>query len=151
MPYGRLVTEGRIRPHELTTEECRQRIAELLALADRDLLDAGITQRPADGRHNSAYEAARAAADAVLVAEGYRRAGGEGQHAVLFEFLALIDENEFATEAEYFQKARRLRNKTHYDKAGIISESSATGTVRNAREFIRKLRQWIERVHPELV
>lgn len=81
MPYARLLAEGRIRPHELTIAECKQRVAELLRLAERDLLDAGITQRPADGRHNSAYEAARAAADAVLVAEGYRRAGGEGQHA----------------------------------------------------------------------
>lgn len=144
MPYGKLVDEGRIKPHELTVPERRQRIVELLTLADRDLMDAGITQRPADGRHNSAYEAARAAADAVLVAEGYRRAGGEGQHAVLFDFLALVGTGEFAGEATYFQKARRLRNKTHYDKAGIVSESSATGTVRNAQKFVEKVRQWVQ-------
>lgn len=150
MPYGRLVDEGRIRPHELTVSECRQRIGELLTLAERDLLDAGITQRPADGRHNSAYEAARAAADAVLVAEGYRRAGGEGQHAVLFDFLALVGSGNFEEDAVYFQKARRLRNKTHYDKAGIVSESSATGTVRNARRFVDKVRQWLASAHPDL-
>jgi uncharacterized protein (UPF0332 family) len=150
MPYGKLLDEGRIRRHELTAAECSQRIAELLTLADRDLIDAGIAQRPADGRHNSAYEAARAAADAMLVAEGYRRAGGEGQHAVLFDFLALVGSGEFAVEASYFQKARRLRNKTHYDKAGIVSEASAAGTLRNARMLVDTVRQWLRDAHPDL-
>ena len=151
MSYLDLESEGRVRPHGLTTAECKQRVAELLSLAERDLLDAAIVQRPADGRHNSAYEAARAAADAVLVAEGFRRTGSEGQHAVLFDFLARVESSGFAARATYFDKARRLRNNTHYDRAGIVSPSTAAGALRNAREFIAEVSEWLTLRHPDLV
>jgi uncharacterized protein YjiS (DUF1127 family) len=151
MPYSDLEHEGRIRRHGLTPDETRQRIAELLALADRDLEDAAISQRPADGRHNSAYEAARSIADAVMVAEGYRRLGGEGQHKVLFDFLARVGTGMFARRAAYFDKARRLRNKTKYDKAGIVSSSMAAGILKNAREFRAEVQEWLASAHPELV
>jgi hypothetical protein len=80
MPCSDLENEGRLRPHGLKAVEGKQRIAELLTLAACDLEDAAIAQRPADGRHSSAYEVARAVAEVVMVAEGYRPRGGEDQH-----------------------------------------------------------------------
>lgn len=151
MPYSDLEREGRIRRHGLKTSEAGQRIAELLTLAERDLVDAAIVQRPADGRHNSAYEAARAVADAVMVAEGYRPRGGEGQHKVLFDFLAMVGGGRFAARAAYFDRARRLRNKTKYDKAGIVSPSTAAGVLRSAKEFAAEVREWLAAEHRDLV
>jgi hypothetical protein len=151
MPYGDLVSEGRIRPHGMTPEECRQHLAELLTLAELDLFDASIAQRPLDRRQNSAYEAARAVADTVLAAEGYRRAGGDGQHAVLFAFLRLVDGGRFAEAARYFDIARKLRNKSRYEKTGVISEATAIGTIKRAQQFLVEVRAWLAEKHPDLV
>jgi hypothetical protein len=135
----------------LAAAECQQHVTELLELAELDLFDASIAQRPLDRRHNSAYEAARATAEAIMAAEGYRRAGGEGQHAILFVFLNLVDGGRFAGAARHFDVARRLRNKTHYEKAGIVSEATATGIIRRARQFLTEARAWLAQTHPELV
>ena len=151
MPYSDLEREGRIRPHTMTAVECRQHLAELLELAELDLFDASIAQRPLDRRQNSAYEAARAVADAVLAAEGYRRTGGEGQHVVLFVFLQLVDEGHFAEAARYFDIARKLRNKTRYEKAGVVSEATAIGTIQRAQQFLAEARAWLAERHPDLI
>ncbi|MEN6642859.1 MAG: hypothetical protein ABFE08_10465 [Armatimonadia bacterium] len=151
MSYDGLVSDGRIRPHGLTESECKRHIAELLELAEMDLFDASIAQRPLDRRHNSAYEAARATAEAVMAAEGYRRAGGEGQHAVLFVFLGAVDGGRFSAVSRHFDVARRLRNKTHYEKARIVSEATTTGTILRAESFVAETRAWLTERHPELV
>jgi hypothetical protein len=70
---------------------------------------------------------------------------------VVFDFLALVDGGTFARHAAYFDKARRLRNKTKYDKAGIVSSSMAAGILRNAREFRAAVCKWLASAHPELV
>ncbi|MEN6301083.1 MAG: hypothetical protein ABFD96_00065 [Armatimonadia bacterium] len=151
MSYDGLVSDGRIRPHGLTESECKRHIAELLELAEMDLFDASIAQRPLDRRHNSAYEAARATAEAIMAAEGYRRAGGEGQHAVLFVFLNAVDDGRFSAASRHFDVARRLRNKTHYEKAGIVSEATATGTILRAESFVAETRAWLIDRHPQFV
>jgi hypothetical protein len=94
---------------------------------------------------------ARAVAEVVMVAEGYRPRGGEDQHKVLIEFLAMVDGGRFANRATYFDKARRLRNKTKYDKAGIVSPSTAAGVLKNARQFVTEVREWLASRHPDLV
>jgi hypothetical protein len=151
MPYGSLEAEGRIRPHGLAADECRQHISELLELAALDLFDASITQRPLDRRHNSAYEAGRAIVEALMTAEGFRRAGGEGQHAVLFVFLNLVAGGRFSAAARHFDVARRLRNKSHYEKAGIVSPETVTGIIRRAQDFLAEARAWLAEAHPELI
>jgi hypothetical protein len=151
MPYNDLEREGRIRPHGMTTEECKHHVAELLDLAELDLFDASIVQRPLDRRQNSAYEAARAGADVVMVAEGYRRVGGEGQHAVLFAFLRLVTDEAFGAEARYFDVARKIRNKTRYEKTGIVSEATTIGTIALAQQFLAEVRLWLAERHPDLV
>lgn len=150
MPYESLVGEGRIRPHELDSAELRQHIADLLALAELDLLDASIGQRPVARRHNSAYEAARATAEAIMAAEGFRRAGGEGQHAILFVFLNLVDGGRFSAASRHFDIARRLRNKSQYEKAGIVSPETALSTIRRAEQFLADMRAWLAEKYPDL-
>jgi uncharacterized protein (UPF0332 family) len=146
-PYSVLETEGRIRSLALTAEERQRRIEELLAVADRELADAGLHGRSPDGRHNGAYAAARAAAEAVMAAEGYRRGSGEGQHAALFDFLRLVEAGRFSQEAAFFDRARRLRNVTEYERAGVISPSGADDALRAAREFVAEVRRWLQEKH----
>ena len=144
MPYSDLLRKGRIRPLLLTPEERARRIGELLSVAERELQDAGLYGRSADGQHNSAYAAARAVAEAIMTAEGYRRGSGEGQHAIIFEFLRLVDDGRFATEADYFDHARRVRNETEYERAGVVSYSLAEATAKAAQEFMDEVRAWLQ-------
>ena len=141
--YSDLQNDGRIRPVSLTAQERAQRIEELLAVADRELEDAALPDLSADGRHNGAYAAARAAAEATMTAEGYRRGRGEGQHAALFQFLGLVDAGRFARKATLFNRARRLRNIAEYERAGVVSPSAADDALRAAREFVAEVRRWL--------
>lgn len=142
MSCKQLLNEGRLRALHLTPAERDRRIADLLAVAERELADAALPERSSDGRHNSAYSAARVAGEAMLTAEGYRRGSGEGQHAIIFDFLAVVDGCRYASEAAYFHHARRLRNETVYERAGIIAPSLADQVLARAREFVAEARRW---------
>lgn len=63
-----LVRHGRLRAHRPGAQE----IAQLLAVADRDLQDAKVTGLSADGALATAYSAALQSATAALAASGYR-------------------------------------------------------------------------------
>jgi len=78
-----------------------------------------------------------------MTAEGYRRGRGEGQHVVVFDFLALVEEGRFAREAALFDRARRLRNVTQYERAGVVSPSAADDALRAARGFVAEVRCWL--------
>lgn len=85
MSYETLLQEKRIR--QLGADR-RQRVAELLLMAERRLQDAEVAQLSLDLQHNTAYDAARLAVEALMASEGYRTGHGEGHHAVVFEFMA---------------------------------------------------------------
>lgn len=77
-----------------------------------------------------------------MATEGYRRGSGEGQHAIIFDFLARLEGGRYAQQAAYFHRARKLRNETEYERVGIISESLADDVLRQAREFVAEARRW---------
>jgi uncharacterized protein (UPF0332 family) len=137
-----LLSKGRLRSLDLKPDERLRRVAELLSVAGRELSDAALNDRSPDGRHNSAYAAARVAAEAMMTAEGLRRGSGEGQHAIVFDFLALVEEGHYAKEAAYFHRVRRLRNETEYERAGVIAPSLADDVLSKARNFVEEARRW---------
>lgn len=151
MPYEDLVQAGRLRDHGLGATDLRRRVADLLAVARRNLSDAAADQLSLDARHNLAYDAVRAAAEALMAAEGYRRGEGPDQHVMIFEFLAAVEGGRFAPVADRFNQARRLRNKTEYDLSGIVSAATASALGSQAQQFIPDVVAWLRATHPELM
>jgi len=125
-------------------------VAELLSMAERRLQDAQVTQLSLDLQHNIAYDGARLAVEALMAAEGYRSGHAEGHHAVVFEFLAAVDNGLFADRVERFNQARKLRNKTTYEQAGLVSDFTAAMIKKHAQTLLDDIRQWLAEHHPEL-
>ncbi len=147
MSYETLQRSGRIR--SLGEVDRRQRVAELLRMGEQRLRDAQVSQLSLDLQHNIAYEAARLAAEALMAAEGYRSGHSEGHHAAVFDFLAVADGTRYGDRAERFHQARRLRNKTTYEQAGLVSEITSTMMRKHARLLLDDVRRWIAEHHPE--
>lgn len=139
MPYTSLLREGRIRYHRVDPQE----LGEELALARARLSDAEVDGVSDDMRYICAYEAAHAAARAVMHAEGYRTTSGPGHHAGAFEFLALVDNGRWASEAEYLDDCRKLRNTALYGHVGVASEHDRDSLVRAARDLVADVRDWL--------
>jgi len=73
-----------VKPHETSPEE----IADLLAVAARDLKDARAKGLSDDWRFNIAYNAALQTATAALAAAGYTVAKGDSNHFRVIQSLA---------------------------------------------------------------
>jgi len=140
MLYARLLNEGRITPQTFAPQE----VADLLAAAEARLGDAGVEGHSNDTTFTLAYDAVRAAAEAVMAAEGYRPTSGEGQHAAAFEFLEEAEGDRWEEEAREFERARRKRNVSQYRRFGLITETEADELRASARLFIGEVRQWLQ-------
>ena len=106
-----------------------QEIANLLALADRDLAACQVKDLPADWRFTIAYNAALQAATAALAAAGYR-ASRDNQHHRGF---------------------RKKRNVSSYDLAGAVSDAEAAEMFTLAKELREEVENWIRATRPELL
>jgi uncharacterized protein (UPF0332 family) len=146
VPYERLLNEGKIYRHKTSKKEIR----DLLEISERDLKDASIKELSADRRFATAYNAALQMATIVMHCEGYRSAG-LGHHSITFQFMKTALEKEFTELADYFDRCRRKRNITDYDRAGRITEKEANDLLREATNFLKYIKQWIKANHPGLL
>jgi hypothetical protein len=135
-----LLSEGRIARQRFAPRE----LADFLAAAEARLGDAGVEGHTHDTTFTLAYDAVRAAAEAVMAAEGYRPASGEGQHAAVFEFLAEAQGGRWNPEAREFDRARKKRNMSQYRRFGLITETEAAELRASARTFIGEVRGWLQ-------
>ncbi len=85
-------------------------IADLLAVADRDLKSAESPGLDADWKHNIAYSSALNCAAAALAASGYRPSR-EQHHYRLIHSLPLVMGKELSKATDRLECARRKRNK----------------------------------------
>lgn len=151
MPYEALLRDGRIRPHDLRDDRLRSSIQSLLDLGDRELEDSMVEVVSLDGRYEHAYAAVRALSEVVMAAEGFRPAGGPGQHQVLFDFLRRVPTAQWQDEAQYLDACRQRRNTVAYRRAGVITETELGDLVAEASRFGQAVRDWLAAEHPELV
>ena len=151
MSYEDLLRRQRIRPVEYSGPRLKRHVTGLLKVAERGLTGARVEANPLDIRHNLAYDAARSAAEAVMAAGGYRHGPGSDGHVMIFEFLAALDAGRFEREAQYYNDARRLRNKTQYETADLVSRVTARVILRRTTRFVADVRQSITAHHPELM
>jgi hypothetical protein len=129
-------------------EAGREEISNLLAIVDRDIEQCALGDLGQDWRHNIAYNAVLQLATATLAASGYR-ARREAQHFRVLQSLAYT----VGINPKFIRRldqARKRRNFSAYDAAGMISAQEAEEVVCHALELREKVRAWLEREHPHL-
>jgi hypothetical protein len=131
--------------HTSSSEE----IANLFALADRDLDACQTKNLPADWRFAIAYNAALQSATTALAAAGYRASRESHHHRVIqsLEFTLAPDRKLIDT----FDRFRKKRNISSYDVAGSVSDKEAHEMYELAATLRGKVEQWIRKNHRKLL
>lgn len=127
----------------------RAEIADLLAIAARDIAQSGIDGLEPEWRLNIAYNAARQLADAALRAEGYRP-GRDRPHERAIQSLRLtvgVDEEVVRT----LDAIRRKRNIDTYERSGAVTPSEASAARGLAIRLEAEVTAWLRATHPSLL
>lgn len=96
--------------------------------------------------HNAAYNAMLQAGRALMFSKGYRPRSEE-HHTAVISFVQAVYASKFPPEVlQAFDKARRRRNESLYDRAGSISETQGRNLVRYAEAMVSKT---LELLHME--
>jgi hypothetical protein len=128
----------------------RQEVIDLLALADRDLKNAGVRGLDDDWRFSIAYNAVLQAATAALVASGYQVPKGDSHH---FRVLGSL---EFTLGADRklldkLDSYRKKRSMTIYDVAGVITTAEAKDMLGIAKDVVEQVHAWLVQNHAQLI
>jgi hypothetical protein len=124
-------------------------IAELLAIADRDLSDCQVRGLSPDWRLNIAYNAALQAATTALGACGYR-AAREAHHYRVIQSLALTIGQD-AKLVRQFDLFRKKRNIGGYERVGTVSDQEANEMIALAERIRHEVKNWMKSHHPDLL
>ena len=139
------LNEGHLKTHKTSKQE----ITQLLALFDRDIADARVKNLSADRRFATAYNAALTLSVAALAASGYR-ATGEGQHYWTIQSLSFTLQLD-ADTVKKFNRFRRKRNITDYERIGNVSEKEVSEIIELAKNLRTSLEAWLKNNHPDLI
>jgi uncharacterized protein (UPF0332 family) len=130
--------------HKTSPEE----IANLLAVADRDLRDCQAAGLSDDSRLMFAYRAAMQCALAALAACGYRPSRDAHHYRVIQSLVHTIGaDKQLVAQLDAF---RKKRNTGDYEVAGLISAKEANEAVVLAQQFRKRVEDWLRAHHPEL-
>jgi len=142
----RLLDDGRLRRHRT---DCRE-VADLLAVAQRDIADAQVDGVSVDRRFATAYSAALQLATLVLHASGYRAAAQRGHHAVTIQVLPELLGRETESLAAYLDSCRSLRNTSDYDRVGAVTDQDLAELLVEVERFRDQVIAWLNSQHPGL-
>ena len=126
-----------------------QEIAGLLQIAERETADARLPGISCDGRFEHAYNAVRSLAQLALHASGHVVPKGVRQHERTIESLKFTLGQDWSDEADYFDQCRRSRNKSLYDRAGMIQQRDADELLARAENLEPAVRAWLRDNHPD--
>ena len=125
----------------------RQEIADLFAVADRDLKACQTPALVPDWQFNIAYNAALQLAATALAAAGYDAERGNHHYRIIqsLEFTLGLP----AATIRKFDVFRKKRNITDYERADTISETEAE-EMRQLAETLRiSVEAWVRKNHPQ--
>jgi len=126
----------------------RQEIADLFAVADRDLIACQTAGLVADWRLNIAYNAALQLAAAALAAAGYQ-AERSNHHYHLIQSLGLTIGANPNTIGK-FDILRKKRNISDYERAETVSDLEADEMRKLAESLRKSVGARIKKNHPDL-
>ena len=126
-----------------------QELADLLALADRDLNDCRAKGLSEDWQLAIAYNAALQLATAALAATGYR-APRDAHHYRVIQSLTLTLGADSSVVAK-LDAFRKKRNVSDYERVGLVSEKEAQEMVALAMQLRDDVHAWLRKNHPNLL
>jgi len=138
------LSRGWVTEHKASREE----IADLLAVADRDLQQSRTEGLGPDWRLAIAYNAALQCATAALAAAGFR-AVREAHHYRVIQSLELTV-GWSLEEVRALDTYRTKRRAAGYQRPGLVSERDAQEILRLAQKLRRDVTAWLRAKHPEL-
>ncbi len=137
---------GWLKSHQTSAGE----IGNLLAIARRDLTDAGTGGLSADWRFGIAYNAVLKLCTILIYASGYRPDRNLAHYRTL-QALHQVLGPERKADAAYLDTCRIKRNTVEYDMAGAATEADAEDLIAFATQLETDVLHWLERNHPELL
>jgi hypothetical protein len=102
-------------------------------------------------RFATAYSAALQLATIVLAASGLRATAQRGHHVVTWQVLRELMGPDVGGTAVYFDSCRALRNRSDYDRVGVVSQAEVDEVLRETDAFRGQVVGWLSREHPRLV
>ena len=133
------------------TTPSAQEVADLLALAERDIADASLEGMSPDGQLGHAYDAIRSLCQCALHADGYSVPKGTRQHERIIGSLKFTLAGDWAQETDYLDRCRRRRNQTMYDRSGETQPKDADELLDTARRLQAAVQAWLQRNHGDLI
>jgi hypothetical protein len=145
MSLQQWASNGWLRAHQTSPRE----IGELLAMVDRDLVDAeGDISN--DWRFGIAYNAALKLCTVLLHASGYRPERTL-QHYRTLTALPLILGDKRKPDVDYLDACRIKRNTVEYDRVGGATGDDVSELVEFTKELRKEVVEWLRRNHPALL
>lgn len=126
-------------------------VADLLAVAQREIADGSLRGMSADGTFDHAYAAVRALCQAALHASGFAVSKGSRSHERLIESLKFTLDEEWSAEIDHLDRCRRMRHQALYDRAGVVRQTDAAELLEVAQRLQGAVHQWLERHHSHLL
>lgn len=128
----------------------REDIQRLLAAAERNLNDAGVTDISDENRFDAAYKCIMQCAIASLLANGYRTSTSKpGHHQTAIQSLPTTIGLDTKTMVE-LDELRKLRNCDDYEGEPVSAEAVGDAQAQ-AKALLARVRSWLGEHHPELL
>jgi hypothetical protein len=127
-----------------------QEISDQLAIVERSMKDARVTDISDDLRFYTAFNAVLALANIALRASGYRTTNQSGHHTRSIETL----EYTIGADSRLIRKLlafSKKRNVASYDAAGAVSDEELQQILAATEDLRQFVESWLQRVHPELL
>lgn len=128
-----------IRSHKTSEQE----IQNLLAIVERDLKDARVSQTSADWRFGIAYNAVLKLCTILLYSSGYRPERNLAHYRTL-QALPLVLGKEHEGDADYLDACRTKRNTAEYDYVDVVSDDDVQEIIHYAEELKEKVLAWLK-------
>ena len=125
-------------------------IADLLALVERNLSDAGVDAVSLDARLQFAFNAALCCATIALRASGFRVPVSEGHHERTINSLKLTLRADSRLIAQ-LNGFRKKRSNITYDAAGTTSQSEVDNLLEIANDLYKFIIRWLRETHSDLI
>ena len=146
MTLENLLATGQLKEHTTTAAE----VAQLLAAAERNLVDSRVTQISAETRFDAAYKVVMQSAMLALLVNGYRPSSSSGGHHMtmiqsLPKSIGLSRDRMVVLDA-----LRRKRNASDY-LGGYVDQAAVDACIIEAETLLHAVRSWIKTHQPKLL
>ena len=146
MSYQELVKKGLLRKEKIGFDQ----IDKVLEKAYRNIKSAKTLLKDNDeeGSFQFAYQAMLLAGRALAFSYGLRPRT-VGSHKIIIDFAETVIGREYKILVRKFDKARRKRHYLIYGIGLVISETEAVNAIRSAEEFLRIIKEIIQKKDPQ--